>query len=425
MARKLTGRDLHQWESSGGPGPVPPKAKQPSILSSSVRPLVGLVTVVALGVITGFAILAFRGDVFADTVPITVVAERAGLVMNPDAKVKMRDVEVGRVASIEERADGTAAIHLALDRKQARAIPANVGVDIAASTVFGAKYVDLIPPDVSSPRPVQAGQIVTAEHVTVEVNTLFQQLTEVIASLEPTKLNTTLGALASGLNGRGEKLGRTITDFDAVLGDLDPSLPAMSQDISNSSVVLRTLGDSAPDVTRILTNSSRLSNTVVDQQANLDRFLLSSIGIADAGNDVVGGNRQALTDTLGLLVPTTSLLERYSPALYCLLSGLAPLVDAPPLRLPGAEVSTGFTWGVERYRYPQDLPKVAAKGGPQCTGFPVQFEGRVPYLVADTGTNPYRYDNPGIILNADGIKRLLFGDFDGPPRNSMQIGQPG
>ena len=425
MARKLVHRDLHHWETSGGPGPVPPKAKHTSVLARYIRPLVGLLTVVVLVLIAGFAILAFRGEVFADTVPITVVAERAGLVMNPDAKVKMRDVEVGRVSSIEERPDGSAAIHLALDRKQVSSIPANVGVDIAASTVFGAKFVDLVPPDVSSPRPLQAGQVVSADHVTVEVNTLFQQLTDVISTMEPAKLNATLTALASGLNGRGDKLGRSIDDLDVILGDLDPSLPTLSKDISNSSVVLRTFADSAPDVVRILGNSSRLSNTIVDQQANLDRFLLSAIGIADAGNDVVGGDRQALTETLQLLVPTTALLQRYAPAVYCLLSGLVPLTDAPPLRLPGAEVSTGFTWGVERYRYPQDLPKVAAKGGPQCTGLPVQFEGRVPYVVSDTGSNPYRYDNPGIILNADGIKRLLFGDFDGPPRNSMQIGQPG
>lgn len=425
MARKLRRRDLYRWESSGGPAPVPPKAKHNFGATRYFRPLVGFLTVVVLVLIAGFAILSFRGAIFTDTVPITVVTDRAGLVMNPDAKVKMRDVEVGRVSSIEERPDGTAAIHLALDRGQASSVPANVGVDIAASTVFGAKFVELVSPDVPSPRLLQAGQVVTAEHVTVEVNTLFQQLTNVISALDPAKLNTTLGALASGLNGRGEKLGRSIDDLNAVLGDLDPSLPALSGDISNSSVVLRTFADSAPDVVRILANSSRLSNTVVDQQANLDRFLLSAIGIADAGNEVVGGNRQALTDTLQLLVPTTGLLQRYAPAIYCLLSGLVPLTNAPPLRLPGAEVSTGFTWGVERYRYPQDLPKVAAKGGPQCTGLPVQFEGHVPYVVADTGTNPYRYDNPGIILNADGIKRLLFGDFDGPPRNSMQIGQPG
>ena len=34
--------------------------------------------------------------------------------MYPDARVKLRGVEVGRVSSIDERANGTAAIHLAM-----------------------------------------------------------------------------------------------------------------------------------------------------------------------------------------------------------------------------------------------------------------------------------------------------------------------
>jgi hypothetical protein len=68
---------------------------------------------------------------------------------------------------------------------------------------------------------------------------------------------------------------------------------------------------------------------------------------------------------------------------------------------------------------------VAAKGGPQCAGLPVEFEKRPPYLVADTGANPYRYGNSGIVLNSDGLKQMLFGPIDGPPRNSVQIGQPG
>jgi phospholipid/cholesterol/gamma-HCH transport system substrate-binding protein len=29
------------------------------------------------------------------------------------------------------------------------------------------------------------------------------------------------------------------------------------------------------------------------------------------------------------------------------------------------------------------------------------------------------------VLNADGLKQMLFGPLDGPPRNSAQIGQPG
>jgi ABC-type transporter Mla subunit MlaD len=269
------------------------------------------------------------------------------------------------------------------------------------------------------------GQVISAERVTVEVNTVFQQLTELVAAVQPEKLNTVLTALASGLAGRGQKLGETVSDAESLLTLLEPSLPSLRQDIASAPGVLNTFADVTPDLMDTLRNVSHLSRLIVDEEVNLDRFLISVIGAADTGNEVVGGNRAVLTDTLRLLVPTTDLLNRYHPALNCLLRGLVPLVKAPPLRLPGAEVSTGFTWGVERYRYPQDLPKVAAKGGPQCAGLPVEFEKRPPYLVADTGANPYRYGNSGIVLNSDGLKQMLFGPIDGPPRNSVQIGQPG
>ena len=75
--------------------------------------------------------------------------------------------------------------------------------------------------------------------------------------------------------------------------------------------------DAAPDLAKIADNATRISQTIVDEQHNLDAFLISTIGLADIGNDVVGGNRQALTDVLHLLVPTTDLADRYHEALTC------------------------------------------------------------------------------------------------------------
>ena len=43
----------------------------------------------------------------------------------------------------------------------------------------------------------------------VEINTVFEQLVSVLSKIEPAKLNETLGALASGLNGRGKRFGQT------------------------------------------------------------------------------------------------------------------------------------------------------------------------------------------------------------------------
>jgi hypothetical protein len=98
----------------------------------------------------------------------------------------------------------------------------------------------------------------------------------------------------------------------------------------------------------------------------------------------------------------------------------------PPLMDPGVLVNVAFTLGIERYRYPSNLPKVAAKGGPQCMGLPyIGYGNKSKYLVTDVGVNPWQYGNQGIVLNSDGLKQLLFGTLDGPPRNTAQIGQPG
>ena len=85
----------------------------------------------------------YRGS-FTPTAPVTVLSPRAGLVMNKDARVTMRGVEVGKVASIDALPNGQAALHLAMDVSQLHLIPANVLVEIAPPTAFGAKYVQLI-----------------------------------------------------------------------------------------------------------------------------------------------------------------------------------------------------------------------------------------------------------------------------------------
>jgi len=395
--------------------------------SAVVKPLAGVATIVAVVAIVALAVTLFRGG-FGITVPVTILSPRAGLVMNADAKVKMRGVQVGRVSSIEARPDGQAALHLAMDPSQLQYIPSNVLVNITSNTVFGAKYVQLFPPAEPSSQRLKKGQVLDANNVTVEVNTVFEQLTSLLSKIEPEKLNETLGALATALDGRGEKIGQAFTDLNEFLAKSEPGLPGLRRDLAVAPEVLNTYADAAPDLLDAVRNGTRISQTVVEEQQNLDAFLVSAIGLADIGNDVVGSNRQALTDVLHLLVPTTDLTNEYNPALTCSLGGMMLLANSPALPRPGVYVSVSFLLGVERYRYPTNLPKVAATGGPQCESnmlpdLPVDVQP--PYLVQDVGANPAQYGNPGIMLNSDGLKQLLYGPVAGPPRNVAQIGQPG
>ncbi|WP_029114676.1 MCE family protein [Mycobacterium sp. URHB0044] len=395
--------------------------------SSAVRPLAGLATVLVIGGIVFFSIAMFRGG-FGRMEPVTVVSERAGLVMNPEAKVKMRGVQVGHVDSIETTPDGRAVLHLAMDPDQLKDIPANVRVDIASSTVFGAKSVELVAPSDPSTDSLRPGSQLDVEHVTVETNTLFQQLTSVLKAIDPVKLNETLAAISGALNGRGEKLGETVTDFSQLLGRINPSLGSINRDIEVAPAAINAYADRAPELMDIVESTTRVSQTLVEEEDNLDRFLVSAVGLADTGNDVIGTNRQALTDVLHMLVPTTALTSQYQDNLRCGIQGLIPFIHIPSPDRPGVDVTANFTLGVERYRYPQDLPKVAAKSGPSCKDQHLPVVGanvRPPFLVADVGANPWSYGNQGWLLNSDGLKQALFGPIDGPPRNSGQIGMPG
>lgn len=385
----------------------------------------GLVTVVVIGLIIGLSVALFRGD-FTKSEPVTLISDRAGLVMNPDAKVKMHGVEVGKVAAIEALPDGRAELKLEINPAQLKLIPSNVTADIASSTVFGAKFVELLPPENPSAARMYAGQVLEGQHVTVEINTVFQQLTRVLDKIDPTKLNETLGAMSEAFGGRGEKMGQTLSDFEALLAKLEPSLPNMARDIENTAVVAGGYADAAPDLLRTLDNTTQISQSIVDEEQNLDAFLVSMIGLADIGNEVLGGNQPALSEVLRLLAPTTDLLNEYAPGLNCALEGMLFVHNQPPLPDPGVLVNVAFTLGIERYRYPQNLPKVAAKGGPNCMGLPyIGFGNRAKYLVTDTDANPWQYGNQGILLNSDGLKQMLFGPLDGPPRNTTQVGQPG
>jgi phospholipid/cholesterol/gamma-HCH transport system substrate-binding protein len=381
--------------------------------------------VAIIAAIVAVAVGLFQGS-FTESVPVTVLSPRAGLVMNADAKVKMRGVQVGKVDSIESRSNGQAVLHLAMYPSDMHLIPANVLVDITEPTVFGAKFVELVPPAEPSVQSLHAGQVLDSQHVTVEVNTVFKHLTEVLGTLDPAKLNETLGAIGQSLSGRGQKIGQAFSDLDSFLVKFQPTLPALSHDIAVSAEVFNAYADAAPDLVKTVANSARISQTFVDEQHNLDELLISAIGLADVGNDVLSANRKGLTDVVHLLRPTTDLTNEYNKALWCGFAGLAELAKNPPLSEPSINIIASITWGAERYRYPTNLPKVAATGGPQCLDLPKRpFNTNAKVVVTDIGANPVQYGNQQLLLNFDGLKQLLYGPIDGPPRNPAQVGQQG
>ncbi|MEU6564523.1 MCE family protein [Nocardia nova] len=381
--------------------------------------LSGIGLVLFLAAIVAVALTMFVGG-FTTTEPVYLDAPRAGLVMDKDAKVKIRGVEIGHVSDIAYTGDH-ARLTLAMNPDQLKMVPANATVDIRSTTVFGAKYVNFMEPQEPSSNHLKAGATVAAQAVTVEFNTVFQHLTDVLAKVAPEKLNATLTALGTALQGRGDKLGQLLADSDQYLADINPSLPDLQRDLQTSVGVTNLYADVTPDLLRTTHNATTTSKTIVDENKNFDAMLVNLIGLADTTRPILSDNAEALATSLDLLRPTTALLNEYRSGLGCVVEGIGSNVDIMDKIFgggPGGTVllNAGFMPGGEPYKYPEDLPKVNATGGPHCEGVATrQPDDHANYLVTDTSEGHVWTPELHSHFNGSRVFQIMFAGLPGVP----------
>ncbi len=364
------------------------------------------VLVVVIASLTALTALLFSGT-FRSFVPLTLVSDRAGLVMENGAKVKLRGVQVGEVASIGTRSN-QAELDLKMYPGPFQYLPSNVEAEIKSSTAFGAKYVDLIVPDDPSPIPLARGSVLHSRNVTVEVNTVFENLESVVQSIDPAKLNSVLSAVAEAVRGKGDRIGQAITAANNVLLAVNPRMPTVQQDWQLFGKTAQAYSDAAQNIVSILDSTTTISTTITSHAKALDELLLSAVGFSQTGVNVIGGNEPNLVRVMNTLVPTTNLLLKYSPTYTCLFQGAQWFLDHGGRDALGGNgksviMDAALLFGDDPYRYPDNLPKTNATGGPggrpSCGSLPdASANFPVKSLVTDTGwgTGLDIRPNPGI-----------------------------
>jgi len=341
------------------------------------------------------------------TVPVMLTSDRAGLVMESGAKVKLRGVPVGRVAGIEQGSNPVE-LKLELFPDQIAHIPANTQAQIRATTIFGAKYVDLIYPEQPSAQHISAGAVLQSRNVSTEVNTVFQNLVDVLDKIEPAKLNAVLTAMADAVGGRGERIGEATTAANHVLGEINPRMATVAADWRSLKGAADAYSGAAPDILGAVDAFSTTSSTITAHANELDALLLNIIGFSQAGIELLAPNEKNLIQAVNRLRPTTDLLMKYNPEYTCLLQGAKLWLDQGGYDVAGGNGRTvilddAFLLGDDPYRYPDNLPIVAAKGGPGgkpgCGGLPDTSKNfPVRQLITNTGwgTGLDIRPNPGI-----------------------------
>ena len=310
---------------------------------------------------------------FSEYDEVTLQTSKIGLQMPERADVKVRGVIVGEVLDFEANTEG-AVLTLGIYPGEIEQIPADVTGSIVPKTLFGEKYVSLQVPEGSEPgdESLQAGQRISRTDVAIEVEEVLSDLYPLLRAVQPADLNMTLNAIATALEGRGERLGENLETLDAYLKRLNPQIPDIVEDLRLTAEVSDIYADVMPEIARILRNTITTTSTLEDRDAKVRAMYTDVAAFADTSRRFLDENGDNMIRLAEVSVPQLRLMAKYAPEYPCLLKGI---VNAAPRQ---AEAFRGFTLHIvlellphqPRGYNPRDTPRFGDKRGPNCVTLP-------------------------------------------------------
>lgn len=326
--------------------------------------------IILLTALLTLSVLTYQ-KVFTSVDWVTLHTDHTGMQLSEGAEVKLRGVIVGEVRSIA--ADGRkATLRLALDPAQRERIPADVTARLLPKTLFGERYVALIPG--TSAQPISEGAVISQDRssTAIELERVLDNALPLLRAIQPDKLATVLGALAYGLEGRGEQVGQDLVRMDSYLGELNKQMPVIAEDVRKLVDVLNLYGDITPDLIALLRDATVTMTTISKQRGQLAEFLTHTTGLAGQTEIFLDRYDDRLIQLGDVSRPVLELLAAYSPEYPCLMQGIVKLQPrADKVFATGRmHITLEATKDNGKYLPGRDEPIYGARNGPNCQGLP-------------------------------------------------------
>ncbi|TXS47827.1 MCE family protein [Streptomyces sp. t39] len=355
------------------------------------RRLAGVVFLLLPVLLVGLSVAVYDKQ-FSDDATVTVLTGSVGNEMHRGAEVKLRGVVVGEVRDIT--ADGRGArLTLAVKPGELDRVPADVTAQMLPTTLFGARFVALVPPAHSTTADtLEPGDTITQDRTAnaIELEQVLDDVLPLLTAVKPEKLSATLTAVSQALQGRGDQLGSTLETLEGHLERLNPHLPVLNRDITQLVEVSHLYADTAPGILDALTDFTTTSSTIADQQAELATLYGSTTKTAQDVTSFLRKNENNLIRLAAASRDTLELLAEYSSSFPCTLRTLAGFVPAMDKALgkgtdqPGLHVTVTSVPSLGKYVPGKDTPVYDATGGPHC--YTVPYTGRPASAAADAAS---------------------------------------
>ncbi|MEO3765612.1 MCE family protein [Streptomyces sp. B8F3] len=351
-----------------------------SNLETTGRRVAGLVFLLVMALLVWLSVAVYHKE-FTDTATVTVETGSVGNEMHPYAEVKMRGVVVGEVREISAANGGrTARLTLALKPGQLDRIPADVSAQMLPTTLFGERFVSLVPPadGGTAGETLAAGSVIPQDRSenAIELEQVLDNVMPLLTAVKPAKLSATLTAMADALDGRGEKLGDTLVELDEHLRKLNPHLPTLNRDIRELVELGHLYADTVPDLIKALQDATTTSSTIAEKAEDLGGLYGTLTTTSQDLDTFLEQNQENIIRLSAEGRPTVEKIAAYSPSFPCTLRTLADFVPVMDKALgkgtgkPGLHVDVEVLPARGKYVPGRDAPRFDAGGGPRCYGVP-------------------------------------------------------
>lgn len=361
------------------------------------RRVLGVAFLIGLASLIGLSVAVYV-KTFTPVLRVTLHTGHTGLQLNPYADVKVRGALVGEVREIDS--DGErATLILALDPQAAAHVPANVTARLLPKTLFGEKYVSLVPPEQPSARPIRDGAVITEDRsqTAIELERALDDLLPLLKAVKPDELAVALSAMARGLEGRGERLGSHLAEMGDYLARINQEMPTIREDLRRLANVLQIYDRALPDLVQILRNLTVTATTISEQRTELRSMLAATADVGDETRFFLDRYGARMIQLGEVSVPVTGLWARYSAQFPCLLNGLVRAHETTKGTFETGRLHVTLEIVVDQGRYQKgvDEPKPPgerwrARYGPNCWGLPDPPTPFPPWEPPDTG---YDFDH--------------------------------
>ena len=228
--------------------------------------LIGIGIVAAAFGVTGYNLV--NGGLTNSNIPAYAEFSICGQGLRERGDVKLRGVLVGIIEGLEKTREGSCRVELGIFSDSQEQVPANVGAQVRAKTVFGEKWVELLYPEDEVSARLGKGDVITADRTIdpLEVETILNTALPLLEAVDPEDLSTSLKALSTGFVGHEEAAIRGIESGIKALRPLNNNEGLLNEGITQLSETSKTLKNVDDDLFLALDRLDVVQRFTIDKR---------------------------------------------------------------------------------------------------------------------------------------------------------------